>query len=74
MKPKILDVRPVLAKGEEPFGLIMDTVNSLEEGQDLILYAPFDPIPLEGVMAEKGFDCEVTPIGNGDFEVRFFML
>jgi predicted ArsR family transcriptional regulator len=72
MEPKILDVRPILAKGEEPFGLIIDTVNSLEENQDLIIYAPFDPIPLEGVMAEKGFGFEVTPIKDGDFKVRFF--
>jgi predicted ArsR family transcriptional regulator/uncharacterized protein (DUF2249 family) len=72
MEPFELDVRPILAKGEEPFGLIMETVSTLEENQDLILYAPFDPIPLEGVMTEKGYDFESDPVGGGDFKVRFF--
>ncbi len=72
MEPQILDVRPILAKGEEPFVLIMETVDNLGENQDLIVYAPFDPIPLEGVLTEKGFDFEANPLGDGDFQVRFF--
>lgn len=50
-----LDVRPVLAAGEEPFRLIMETVERLAEGEVLALRTPFDPRPLHGVMGRKGF-------------------
>jgi len=50
-----LDVRPHLARGEEPFDLIMKTVKSLAKEDTFILHAPFKPTPLIGVMKLKGF-------------------
>ncbi|GAB6932441.1 DUF2249 domain-containing protein [Calditerricola satsumensis] len=55
-----LDVRPQLARGEEPFDLIMKTVKSLAKEDTLILHAPFKPTPLIGVMKWKGFTHRAT--------------
>ena len=50
-----VDVRPILRAGGEPFSVIMAALERLEPGQGLRLYATFKPIPLFGVMADKGF-------------------
>ncbi|CAM5218600.1 TusA-related sulfurtransferase OS=Bosea thiooxidans OX=53254 GN=ARD30_06025 PE=4 SV=1 [Bosea thiooxidans] len=50
-----LDVRPMLRAGEEPFQAIMDAVSALAPGQSLRLIAPFRPVPLFSVMANRGF-------------------
>jgi uncharacterized protein (DUF2249 family) len=50
-----LDVRPVLAAGEDPFARIMAVVAKLAPGAALVLDAPFDPAPLRRVLAGKGF-------------------
>ncbi|MHB8355649.1 MAG: DUF2249 domain-containing protein, partial [Vulcanimicrobiaceae bacterium] len=38
-----LDVRPILARGEEPFDEIMSAVSALREGERLLLIASFEP-------------------------------
>jgi uncharacterized protein (DUF2249 family) len=49
-----LDVRPVLRNGGEPFEEIMKTVNNLQPGQGLRLFATFKPTPLLQVLGSKG--------------------
>lgn len=66
-----LDVRPILAAGDEPFGPIMETVASLGPDQGLRLLAPFRPVPLLGALGSKGFAHEDRQIGGGDWEVLF---
>lgn len=66
-----LDVRPMLAAGDEPFGLIMDTVQALPPGTALRLIAPFKPLPLFNVMAREGFTAEARQRRDGDWEVLF---
>lgn len=66
-----LDVRPDIRSGREPFGRIMSAISSLEEGQSLCLIAPFEPKPLFGVLAARGFSHSSKPIGSGDYEVLF---
>ncbi len=66
-----LDVRPALRAGEEPFGLIMAAVASLQEREGLRLIAPFKPVPLLHVLGSKGFSHEMTELDGGDWEVRF---
>lgn len=66
-----LDVRPLLAAGDEPFGKIMETVASLGPGAGLRLFAPFKPVPLFQVLASRGFDYEAREIDGGDWEVLF---
>ena len=49
-----LDVRPVLAKGGDPFDLIMTTVGELAPGEALHLVVGFEPTPLYVVMRTAG--------------------
>lgn len=71
LSPLIVDVRPTLRAGGEPFADIMAAVASLTRGQALRLFATFKPVPLFAVMAGKGFDHEEREIGGGDWEVLF---
>lgn len=66
-----LDVRPMMAEGKEPFQAIMATVAGLEDGEDLELFAPLDPIPLYEVLGARGFAHETESLGEGDYRVVF---
>ena len=66
-----VDVRPLLRAGGEPFSLIMEALDRLEPGQGLRLYATFKPIPLFGVMADRGFAHSETALDGGEWEVLF---
>jgi uncharacterized protein (DUF2249 family) len=66
-----LDLRPILRAGREPFTVIMDAVRKVGPGQVLRLLATFEPIPLYGVLAKKGFTYAAREIGGGDWEVVF---
>src|SRR5690554_4381106 len=50
-----LDVRPFFERGEEPFAAIMQAVDRLGAGEVLELTVPFEPLPLFGVLRQKGF-------------------
>lgn len=66
-----LDVRDILKAGGEPFSVIMQAVDGLAPGQGLKLLATFKPVPLFGVMAQRGFGHREREIGGGDWEVTF---
>ncbi len=66
-----LDVRPMLRASEEPFQAIMDAVGALAPGERLRLIAPFRPVPLFSVMANRGFSASDRPLDGGDWEVLF---
>lgn len=66
-----LDVRPILARGEEPFDTIMEVVAALKPGEVLEIYVPFEPVPLFNVLSAQGFEHQAEPIGNGDYHVIF---
>ena len=67
----VLDVRPVIAAGGEPFGQIMEAVEKLEPGQGLAIRAPFKPSPLFGLMAAKGLQGQAAELAPGDWLVDF---
>jgi uncharacterized protein (DUF2249 family) len=69
--PHELDVRPILRTGGEPFTAIMEAVSRLDSGQALRLLATFEPVPLYGVLAGRGFGHASREIGGGDWEVLF---
>lgn len=50
-----LDVRPVLAAGQEPFAQIMSALRRLAPGQGLLLLAPFEPAPLIRLLSGQGW-------------------
>jgi hypothetical protein len=66
-----VDVRPILRAGGEPFSTIMAALDRLEPWQGLRLYVPFKPIPLFGVMADKGFAHHEAELEDGEWEVLF---
>lgn len=67
----MLDVRPLMAAGDEPFDAIMAAVAGLAPGEPLELIAPLEPVPLYGVLAGRGFDHETRSLGGGDYQVVF---
>ncbi|MEW6583401.1 MAG: DUF2249 domain-containing protein [Actinomycetota bacterium] len=67
-----LDVRPVLAAGQEPFSLIMEAVETLPDGAVLALRAPFEPKPLHRVLGAKGFAHSATELAEGDWETLYW--
>ncbi len=66
-----VDVRPILRAGGEPFGRIMEALDTLQPGQGLRLFATFKPVPLFGVMGSKGFSHEAIELDDGEWEVLF---
>lgn len=66
-----LDARPIIAAGNEPFDEIMAAVSGLENGEELVILAPFEPVPLEGLLSSQGFTYVTEAIGEGDWRVTF---
>ncbi len=66
-----LDVRPDIESGREPFSRIIQTVSGLQPDEKLLLIAPFEPVPLFGVMTQKGFSHRATERQDGAWEVLF---
>lgn len=66
-----LDVRPMLAAGEEPFSTIMAVVDGMSEGERFELVAPFDPVPLYEVLGPRGFHHRTEKRGPGEYVVEF---
>jgi uncharacterized protein (DUF2249 family) len=70
-EPIIVDVRDDIRNGHEPFSRIMNAVRELRPEQKLLLIAPFEPIPLFGVLRKQGFAHDSREAGNGVWEVLF---
>jgi uncharacterized protein (DUF2249 family) len=66
-----LDVRPLLARGEEPFSIIMASVARVPVQSALRLRTTFEPVPLYDVLGRRGFEHQARQIGPDDWEVTF---
>jgi uncharacterized protein (DUF2249 family) len=66
-----LDVRDDIRQGRQPCGKILQTAESLKDGEALRLIAPFEPVPLFSLLAGKGFSHQAKPLSAGDWEVLF---
>lgn len=71
IEPFRLDIRPIFARGESPCGCIDEAVAGLKPGQDFILVAPFEPIPLFTKLAAQGFNHESEAQPDGSWSIRF---
>lgn len=74
MKPmpgKTLDVRSVIARGEEPFRAIRAAVDGLAPGQALTIVAPFVPAPLIELLRAEGFQSTLERRADGAWAVNF---
>jgi len=65
---RTLDAREV---DGEPFGAIVGALEDLPEDETLVLVNSFEPEPLYGVLADRGFDHETERVA--DDEVRVFI-
>ena len=66
-----LDVRPILASGEEPLELILETAAGVAEGEVLEVTAPFEPVPLYAALGARGFAHMTEMRAPDEFVVRF---
>lgn len=66
----LLDVRPLIENGEEPFPTVMETVADLG-GRSLLLIAPFEPTPLQGVLSAQGFSYASERISDDEWRILF---
>lgn len=67
----VVDARPTLAAGDEPFDEIMAAAARVGPEEVLVVYTPFEPVPLEGVLGEQGFRYVADPLEGGDWRVTF---
>ncbi len=67
---RLVDARPLIEAGDEPFETIMSAVAELGD-EDLVVAAPFEPTPLEGVLGSQGFTFDVNEVQPGHWRVRF---
>ncbi len=70
-RARVVDARPTLASGGEPFAEIMDAAARVGDDEVLVVYAPFEPVPLEGVLGEQGFSYVADQLDGGDWRVTF---
>ncbi|HZC05386.1 MAG TPA: DUF2249 domain-containing protein [Ktedonobacterales bacterium] len=67
----VLDVRPTLAAGDEPFEQIMLAAAATPAGEALVIIAPFEPAPLYGALGAQGFAHETRQMAADEWIVRF---
>jgi uncharacterized protein (DUF2249 family) len=67
-----IDVRPLMARGEEPFKAIMTAAQTVPAGSTLRLIAGFEPLPLYDVLAKQGFVHRAHQVEADAWEVRFY--
>ena len=71
-KFKTLDVRPILAKGVEPFSRTRESIDALEADEGLSVIAPFLPSPLIEKLGSEGFKSRVERQVGGSWTVHFW--
>ena len=69
---KKLDVRPLIAKGIEPFSAIRSEIDLLKEGKGLTVIAPFLPSPLVEKLRGEGFRSSAQHQPDGAWAVNFW--
>ena len=70
-EPAMLDVRPLLAQGIEPFNAIIEAKQQLQPGQILVLRVPFEPVPLYEIFRSEGYQIQAKQLGERNWEIRF---
>jgi len=70
-KTVTVDVRADIRNGREPFAKIMTAAAALQADEQLLLIAPFEPVPLFAALRKQGFAHNAKPVASGDWEVVF---
>lgn len=69
---QVLDVRPILDEGTEPFPVIRQTIDALQPGEGLTVIAPFLPAPLIEKFKSEGFQVRLERVAEGGWSVDFW--
>ena len=69
---KSFDVRPILARGEEPFAAIRERVTALTPGEGITVVAPFMPAPLIELLRSEGYQSSLEHRADGGWAVNFW--
>ena len=67
----ILDVRPVIQSGADPFSQIMAAVKALPNDRILEVINVFEPIPLIDVLKKKGFESWTQVVSKEEYHTFF---
>ena len=70
-KRHMLDLRPVIAAGGEPFSKIMTAVAAVAVGETLLLITPFLPSPLIEKLQSEGFSARPERRSDGAWQTAF---
>ncbi len=73
-KIKTLDIRPVIARGEEPFKKIREVIATLADGEELVLVTPFLPSPAIERLQADGFSARPERRPDGSWRTQFSRL
>lgn len=69
---KRFDVRPLLARGVEPFPEVRKRVDTLKPNEGLIVIAPFLPSPLVERLKGEGFEAKLEKGNGADWIIYFW--
>jgi uncharacterized protein (DUF2249 family) len=69
-----LDVRPVIATGQDPLNNILQKIKSLQPGQVLKIINSFEPVPLIQLLEKKGFEVYADVINKQLVETYFYKV
>lgn len=69
-----LDVRPVIAGGQDPLNLILQQIKTLQTGQVLKIINTFEPTPLMLLLQKQGFDSYAAHIDEQLVETWFYKI
>jgi Uncharacterized conserved protein len=70
-RARVVDARPMLARREEPFAMIMDEVATLRDDEVLVKVAASGICHTEGVLADQGFDHVADALEGDERRVTF---
>lgn len=71
-KSRTIDVRPIIARGEEPFTVILAAVAALAPDENLIVISPFLPSPLIERLQSGGFEARPERRTDGSWRTFFW--
>ncbi len=72
IKFKTFDVRPLLARGTDPYDEIRRRVDPLEPGDGVTIVAPFMPAPLIEKLRSEGFLTRLERRTDGAWAASFW--
>lgn len=67
-----LDVREMLASGNDPLNVILDKIKSVKPGEALKVINTFEPVPLIQMLEKKGFELYPDIIDRNLVETYFY--